>query len=342
MLSLDFLSAGLAQSLSLWAWKRTLTGLVALWLVVGCWSLAVAGLTPPTILTTSVEPGVARIGDLLTLRIVATHEPGRSLKLGDLDFSPFELQAGPVIEQHNLREDRQQTTFTFVLTVFTVGRLNIPQIKFTESAAGVSRTLMSQTVAVEVQPLTTEADSEIKNVIDFREMPAEGRVQEAILILLVLMGLAFFGASRVRAFQKQRQVSLNVASDFILLEEEAIGNIKRLINACLAAQDDEQFYVELSVILRDYCVRRCGLAAFPGQTNTELLAAMSGRADKAVVEQFRELLQLCDLVKFARYRFDAQSKQQTARIAMELIREQAADRSSGLRLPGSERDVSLR
>jgi hypothetical protein len=295
--------------------------------VVGCWSLAFANLTPPTILTTSVEPGVARIGDLLTLRIVATHEPGRSLKLGDLDFSPFELQAGPVIEQHNLSEDRQQTTFTFVLTVFAVGRLNIPQIKFTESAAGVSRTLMSQTVAVEVQPLTTEADSEIKSVIDFREMPAEGRVQEAILVLLALMGLAFFGASRVRAFRKQRQVSVNVGSDFILLEEEAIGNIKRLIDARLAAQDDEQFYVELSVILRNYCVRRYGLAAFPGQTNTELLAAMSGRADKAVIEQFRDLLQLCDLAKFARYRFDAQSTQQTARIAMELIREQAAGRS---------------
>ncbi len=327
MPSLDFLSAGLAQSL--WGWKRTLTGLLALWLVVGCWSLAVADLAPPTILTTSIEPRVARLGDLLTLRIVATHEPGRSFKPSDLNFGPFELRAGPVIEQRNLSEDRQQTTFTFVLTAFAVGHLNLPQIKFTESAAGISRTLMSQTVAVQIQPLTTEADSEIKNVIDFRELPAEGRVQETILILLALMGLAFFGASRVKAFgRKQRQVPVNVAAEVIPLEEEAISNIRRLINVRLAARDDKQFHVELSVILRDYCVRRYGLLSPPGQTNTELLAAMSGRADEEVIGQFGELLQLCDLAKFARYRFDAQSAQQTARIAMELIRQQATEQAT--------------
>jgi len=93
--------------------------------------------------------------------------------------------------------------------------------------------------------------------------------------------------------------------------------------ARVAGRDDKQFHVELSVILRDYCVRRYGLHAAAESTNTELLGGMRRHAGETVTRRFGELLEICGLAKYARYRFEEGSAHQTARIAMELICEQA-------------------
>ena len=93
--------------------------------------------------------------------------------------------------------------------------------------------------------------------------------------------------------------------------------------AQVAARDDKQFHVELSVILRDYCTRRYGLPAAAGQIKAELLGAMRGPAGEAVTARFGELWRICELAEFARYRFEPQSAHQTARVAIELIGEQA-------------------
>jgi len=307
-----------------------LTGLAALLLVACCLpERAIASAPLPsltTTITTTIEPRRALIGDLLTLRVVAVHEPGHNLTLVDHQFGPFELRAGPSIEQRALGEDQQQTTFTFVLAAFTVGRLSVPPLQFTDAASGATRTLASQPVTVEVEPLTTEADTEIKGVVHFREPRVSGKVLPALLSTLALSALAYAGMRRVvRRLAGDRSVSgINMAGRQMPLESEAIDHIRKLMDAQVAARDDKQFHVELSVILRDYCVRRYGLPALAEQTHAELLGVMRRRAGEAVTERFGELLQICELAKFARYRFEEYSSYQTARVAIELIGEQAA------------------
>ena len=63
----------------------------------------------------------------------------------------------------------------------------------------------------------------------------------------------------------------------------------------------EEFYVEVSAILRTYIERRFALAA-PEQTTEEFLRGLAGRGDFSQENRraLGEFLRHCDLVKFAR------------------------------------------
>jgi hypothetical protein len=310
-------------------------GLAVLLLITGCLSRPVVAkrgdhfslsplLTP---VTATIEPRRARIGDLLTLRVVATHEPGRSLTLVAPQFGPFEVRAGPGISRRALTAERQQTVFTFTLAAFATGKLSVPSLKFATDAAGSARLFMSPPLWVEIEPLTTEADTEIKSVVRFRGPRAGGRVVTAFLATLAVAALAYVAA---RLAQRSRAPTINRPIPRATLEEEAINNIKRLMTVhgseretfTVGARDDQGFHAELALILRRYCARRYGLPA-SAQTRTELLSAMKSRAGELVARRFGELLEICELATFARYRFEPRSAHQTARVAIELIGEQA-------------------
>jgi len=154
-----------------------------------------------------------------------------------------------------------------------------------------------------------------------------------LYVFLLILGIAAVIGIVKLARRARRGVELRRMSP----RERALRELSELLAAGLIeSNQSKEFYVRLTMIVRQYIERRHAVRA-PEQTTEEFLAAVSEdpRFGHEVVLRLKEFLEAADLVKFAAYLPDSDAVEKSTRTARNYVEEDsAASQARGSEPPG--------
>lgn len=190
-------------------------------------------------------------------------------------------------------------TFSFVITAYTVGDLEIPAMPVAVvDPSGRTYALHAESARVRVAAVTNPDDLTIRDIKPPRALPVNYRPALPWLLLpvgLIALAAVAWWRLRRRKLAESAPVALRPEDEVALEELAALA-----ADGLLEAGDFERFYTRLSFILRRYLALRFSIYALE-YTTTEIVARL-GQAwlDHADFDRIRNLLEEADRVKFAR------------------------------------------
>lgn len=237
--------------------------------------------------------------------------PGHFPLFSDTDGRPYATLNGDTVELSKqfttdtvkLGAGRERITYHVPVQVFDSGYYKLPQFNYVVG----SDTVLSNSVELKVVPVDVDKDAEISGLTDVAD-PETGSWTDnipewlreywwAILIgLIAVTGIWLYARKHMRKGPKVKK-----AVPALPPYEEAVKALLTLKKKDLWQKgQDEEYFVELTDILRRYLSRRFSVAA-PEMTTTQFLdeASRNPRLVKYNAE-LRRLLELADFVKFAK------------------------------------------
>lgn len=258
------------------------------------------------VVTTTLTPTPAYVGDLLTYSVSAGYPSGLTINLPiGVRLGAFEIvdvQQGPP----ESTGDGFRRTFTFTLQVFELGALTVPAFELTVvDGAGEVQTVPVPATAAQIDALTVNEPAPERRGEERPVSPAFPNDTAAWtiygLLLAMLAGLA--GWSLHRRFGGAGSVPAGpppIPPDQIALE--ALTALARRRAPMLEEGAFADYYLELTDIAKGYVEGRFGVAAMD-RTTDELrvvLGVPGSPLGPIDVDEFLSFLDRCDLVKFAR------------------------------------------
>jgi len=266
----------------------------------------------PVRVRVSLEPAEPVIGDLLTLSLEVTAEPGVELIMPEFGQALDRFSIRDFVPRESIDGDgRTRAMQRYGLSAPMSGPQFIPPIavEFVDRRTGQrpapegedAYEILTQRLDFEVQSVLPEASAdelepalgELEPIASLGAAEGWNWVLAAVLlvVLVVAFGLGHLLFSRVKA---RRASAYEIASSRLDAlkarprpeEAEAVG----------------AFFVELSDLVRHYLEDRFGLHA-PEHTTEEFLDVASGSPDLSEAHQgfLQDFLRRADQVKFARY-----------------------------------------
>lgn len=247
------------------------------------------------------------IGETLVYTITISHSAETKL-LGEplVDFSDFELTQ---IKKYEPSEENGKKTekTDFVLTTFNIDTFLIPAPKVlflfnkdTLIAEGSSKLIM----------VTGSIDTSFKDIRPEKPI-IEGDVKwwllalYAVLVIAAAGGLIYLAVRLYRRYKFRRENPVPPAAPEIIRtpEEIALEALEKLKGKELIQKGDyKQFHVEVSDIVRMYIEGKFRVLALES-TTSDLIAEFRQKrfVEENYISLLRRFLEVCDLVKFAKY-----------------------------------------
>jgi hypothetical protein len=294
----------------------------------------------PLSVTTGVDRRIIAIGDTVSLNLDLEWESGVEVKpiatretLGS--FIVRDIREG-ILQPAG---DGFRRRVSLLLTVFETGEQTIPSIPVLFTAAdGTVGRMETEPVEVVVESTLAEGSEDIRDIKP--PLPVKKRWKEIILSYALLLGLAGAAATSVlisvrkkseietiarkiwekvtgpvRAFvewllallsrrekQKPRAYDIEVSGPDIPPEQAAFEELARIEALGLIEEGlINEAYTLVSEVLRRYIERKYGVLAMELPTSY-IMRAIAGRGVMSrCYGEVREVLEECDLVKFAKY-----------------------------------------
>ena len=254
--------------------------------------------------TASVDKQVLEIGQSLRVQVEIGYSDSVELKPVDpknWDIKPFELQDSALAR---LPDDpgHLKVRYNLRVTAFDEGEVQFPAITLEYGKAGESHKASSKPIAIKVNRVTPGKDDKPDEIRDLKQMngaPFPPLLLAALIALVALLGWAlykFIGWLR-RPRPKQAEPALPpfewARRELDRIEREKIWEEGRY----------EEYYDQLTLVLRHYLGWRLGVALLE-KTTSETLTALK---DKTGLEydawkELKVILEEGDLTKFARQR----------------------------------------
>jgi len=246
-------------------------------------------------LETSAEPREIRVGDRVKLTCTVTRSsdvvlmpPAEEKTLGTLEVLNF--TAGPALGAPG----GAQQQFAYTLTAFEVGVATIPALSFAYTVGGATKTVETPAIPIAVKSVLPPNAKDIKDIKGALATPGK--------ILLALLLLAALGAGGWWLWNKRRQAVGEAGAPAApprpagKIALEALQDLENALN-----EPAKIFYSRLSDILRLYVENRYRVPAMD-RTTSELFVEMRRKGiDATVCMEPREILEISDLVKFAKF-----------------------------------------
>ncbi len=248
------------------------------------------------------------IGETLVYTLAIQHSSASGL-LGEplVDFSDFELTQ---IKKYEPFEEngKQVQKIDFLLTTFNIDTFLIPAPKVlfvmnkdTLTAEGVSKLIV----------VTSTIDTSFKDIRPEKPI-MEGAVNWWLLALYVTLILAaavlvtWLIMKAYRRF-KERQRHPPVPAEPVIVrtpEEIALESLSKLKEKGLVGKGDfKSFHVEVSDIIRFYIEGKFRIPALESTTSDLIREFRQKRPiEENYISLLRRFLEVCDLVKFAKYK----------------------------------------
>jgi len=265
----------------------------------------------PVVVTATVEPAVATIGDRLHYSLVVERDEGVEVEVPDVvaDLAPFEvldvMLSEPVSRDGRIVEQRD-----FLVAAFETGELFVPALEFSYvTAEGDSGVAMTDSLSVTIESVLPEVrEDQQVGPMDIKppvELPR--RIWPWIVAILVAAALAV-GIHFLRKWLRNR----NAEPEEWSVEEPPVPRIAAHVVALerldalerddpIGRGDVPAFYVRVTEIVRLYLRDRFGVDAID-MTTSELAPAMrDARIEEPEIEWGTRYLTHADLAKFARH-----------------------------------------
>ena len=217
-------------------------------------------------------------------------------------FSPLETVEAYATDTTR-KKDRLTLQKIYALTQFDSGRYKLPTQRIEINGTGYFTD--SLFIDVATVPVDTIAQNlyDIKPLISVEKNNADlwKYLLIGLLILLVLGGLFYWFVLRKKPLSEEEKEALLPPYDRALLELKRLENSKYLI-----LDEFKEYYSELTTIVRSYLEEDAHVSALESTTGQLIdkleLLRDSGELDLEIdtINQFKNILQTADLVKFAK------------------------------------------
>lgn len=271
---------------------------------------------------TSVDTTYIKIGEQVQWKVsVEVDSTDQVIFPEGQTFSPLETVEAFATDTTR-KNDRLTLQKIYTLTQFDSGFYKLPTQRI--EINGIGYFTDSTMIHVETVPVDTIAQKmyDIKPLINVEKsyMGWWKYVVFGLLILLALGGLFYWFFIRKRPLTQEEKEALLPPYDRALLE------LKRLENSKYLIQDElKEYYSELTTIVRAYLEEEAHVAALESTTGQLIerleLLSDSGelQLDKETIQQFRNILQTADLVKFARTKPSTSVAEQDRKLVEQIV-----------------------
>jgi len=254
-----------------------------------------------------VDKSVITIGDRVTYTLTIQHEkglhieqPGPGANLGQFEIKDYHIEDS--VEKDNLVTQQ----FKYEISVFDTGSFVIPPFPVAFSESDTSRKyqlIQSEPIEIFVKSVLTSEDAEIKDIKPPISIPFNYRKwilygSAGLLIIAGTLLVLYIIRQRKRGIPLFRKEVIRPAHEIAL---EALAELKPEWQQMLENGGHKLLFTRLSEIMRQYLENRFFVKALE-ETTYEIIESLkdlelSGEAER----QAQEILELSDLVKFAKY-----------------------------------------
>jgi hypothetical protein len=264
----------------------------------------VTGQTPSIL--SEIDTTMATVGDRITLRVSVNHpESSRVLWPDSLDLGPFEVlgvQAAPPVSQG----ESTRSSLTLTLTAFELGDLEVPSFPVQVlSAAGESTILRTNPFGVQVSSVGLDENGDIRGLKGPMGIPMslERVLLIALAVLLAMVAVYYLFRRLSRKDEKGGETEISRPLPSRPPHEVALEAFQLLEASPMLSQGRfKDFHIQASEIFRVYVEERFGVAALE-MTTADITRGLGGAGlESDLVEETREFLHGCDMVKFAKSR----------------------------------------
>lgn len=241
------------------------------------------------------------VGDAITVHLNVTHPKGAALKLAVGDS----LEGFSVLDRPQFMPDGETASSgSLVVAKYDSGTAVLPPLELLYSLPGDTslRRAATNPLLLTIHTLAVDTSQAYKDLKPPLSVPITlAEIALYLGIVLLVAALAYFG---YRLWKKKQQKAIGVVyvppprpAHVIALEELAVLKEKRLWQQGFI----KHYYSEVSEILRRYIENRFKLMALEQTTDEIMYGVRRLELKPAVCSKVETLLQLSDLVKFARY-----------------------------------------
>lgn len=262
-------------------------------------------LSAQVVVNAVLTPDEIQIGEQATLRFELSHTPTDAVEwplYSDTIASSIEILEIGKSDTVDLDNNRIQVNKDYLITCFDSGFYLIPSASF---AYGTD-TLFTKAIGLSVH--TPEVNPDVDPLTDIKEiMDAPFSWKEllkwlglVLAILLLIAGVVFVLMRYV--FKKKIPFLPEEKEEVIPSHILALERLQKVKDEKLWQKGNTKgFYTEITDVLREYLEGRFGINALE-MTSDEVLTIARKEADlKEVVDALRQVLELGDLVKFAKF-----------------------------------------
>ena len=278
-----------------------------------CWSIGISSVAAQVRVTATLDSTQMLIGDQMNLKLEASYPVGTTIS--DVDLTV--LEAAENIEVITTQASWDTTTIAgettvrrnIVFTIFESGSFFIPPIPFSFPKNGTTSKVATNELLINVADVVPEGPAEtavdtvaiapIKPI--YREAMTFEDVAPLLLVFLligVIGGLIYF-------LYKRAQNKKNPPKEKVIIIEPAHIIAQRKLQALKAQQlwqngSIKEYQSQLTFIVREYLENRYGISALESTTYEILGDLKPIRLSDEWKGKLREMLELADLVKFAK------------------------------------------
>ena len=277
--------------------------------------------TNPNI-TSKVDTTYIKIGDQVQWKVTVDIDSTDQVIFPEgQSFSPLETVEAYATDTTR-KKDRLTLQKIYALTQFDSGAYKLPTQRI--EINGIGYFTDSLLIKVETVPVDTVAQKmyDIKPLINVEKSNTDWwkYILIGLLILAVLGGLFYWFVLRRKPLTEEEKVALLPPYDRALLE------LKRLENSKYLIQDEyKEYYSELTAIVRSYLEEDAHVSALESTTDQLIdkleLLRDSGELelDSDTINQFKNILQTADLVKFAKSKPSTSVAEQDRKLVEQIV-----------------------
>ena len=273
--------------------------------------------------TAEVDKSVITIGDRITYSLkikrdknLKIEQPGPAANLGMFEIKDYDIH-DPVEENGTIVEQ-----FDYVISVYDTGKFVIPPFPvafFPSDTSKEYQIIKSEPIDITVKSLLSAENNEIKDIKPPLLIPIN---YWRIIVIsggsLILIAVIIFV---IYYYKRKKQGKPLFRKEIIRPAHEiAFEDLEQLIaKSYLEEKKYKEFFSELSNILRHYLENRFFITAME-ETTTELLESLQEiDLQNGALEKVREVLDLSDLIKFAKYEPQKHEIEKTIELTKDFI-----------------------
>ena len=276
------------------------------------------------IVSASIDSTNLMIGDQTDFHLQVTQEASERVEwpvFGEKLQDGIEIVDKTIVDTLQLSDGRIQLNQYLTLTSFKDSLFSIEPIAVTSGAD----TFWTEPLALNiVQPFEVDTTLAITDIKDIEKAPIWWwGIIRWILLGLLIAGLAVGGWYLWRWYQKNRKTEEEEINPELLrpADEVALEKLDE-IKAQKIWKDGKikQYQTELTDVVREYIGRRFDVQSTE-KTSDETLRAMKPLIDKDLFVRLSKMLQLADLVKFAKWHTTPDENEQALSTAYDFVNE---------------------
>ena len=271
------------------------------------WPMALVAQTARPYADVAVTPTSITLGDPVTVAVTIEHPPDTRLIWPDpVELGPFEILVmtvtEPVVDNDHLVSTAELTVTTFELGELTLPSIAVEVVSDDETNAPLS--LSTDPAVIAVMSVGRDEGGDIRDIKGPLTIPFRLVTLVPWAVGLLIVGGAVYWLLRRFYFRPPTAVATSAPPPpprpAAELAYESLLALE--LSGLLTRGEVKTYHIRLSDIMRVYVEGRFNVQAMEMTTGEVLAGLRTTGTGSEVVGRFRQLLDRCDLVKFAKHR----------------------------------------